>query len=76
MKQLIIFACITLLFYACKKHHHCNDASNPNCENYDPCFGKSTIDTAFLVLLPYGGFPPPSDEKLEIKLVAVWVLSP
>lgn len=62
MKPLLIFVCITLLFYACKKQECCNDASNPNCENYDPCFGKSTIDTAFLVLLPYGGFPPPSDE--------------
>jgi len=64
MYKIFFIAFVIILNLGCKKHHKCNDASNPDCPNYDPCFGKSAIDTAFLVLQPYGGFPPPSDECL------------
>ena len=49
MKQLLILACITLLFYACKKHRSCNDPSNPTCENYDPCYNNSLPNADFVI---------------------------
>jgi hypothetical protein len=49
MKPLLIFVCITVLFYACKKKECCNDASNPNCENYDPCFNSLFPNADFVI---------------------------
>lgn len=46
----------------CKKEADpCCDASNPNCENYDPCLGKKTINTYFNVRPGDNGFPPPPE---------------
>jgi hypothetical protein len=45
---------IFISFISCKKH--CYDKSNPECENFDPCFGKTKIKADFIVeenLNPY-----------------------
>ena len=39
----------------------CNDPTNPDCENYDPCYGKRTINTYFKVRPGDRGFPPPKE---------------
>ena len=38
---------ITLCLPSCKKH--CNDRNNPECENYDPCYGKSAVKAAIKI---------------------------
>lgn len=37
---------MTVLFVACKKN--CNDRSNSDCKNYDPCLGKSPVSADFV----------------------------
>lgn len=49
---------LSILFNGCKK---CNDPQNPDCKNYDPCYGKSRINTYFKVRPGDNGFPPPED---------------
>ncbi len=47
MKKLSIYTiifCLATLQYACKR---CNDPSNPDCKNYDPCFGKTAASADF-----------------------------
>ena len=34
---------------ACKKEKPCKDPSNPDCENYDPCFGKKAPSADFII---------------------------
>lgn len=59
--SLILFLLgILLVFSTCKKEK-CQDPQNPQCENYDPCFGKRTINTFFKVRPGDRGFPPPPD---------------
>jgi hypothetical protein len=43
-KLAILLQGIILLgtFHSCKKDK-CNDPTNPDCENYDPCYGKSPV---------------------------------
>lgn len=45
-----ILTCIALLFFAesCKKKE-CFDPANPECENYDPCFGKEPVKAKMLI---------------------------
>jgi len=44
---------------ACKKK--CHDPQNPECEDYDPCYGKKRINPVFRVRPGDNGFPPPED---------------
>jgi hypothetical protein len=56
-----LFAIVTIAalgLNACKKEK-CQDPTNPKCENYDPCFGKKTINTFFRVRPGSNGFKPP-----------------
>ncbi len=39
----------------------CDDPTNPDCENYDPCYGKKTINSFFKVRPGDRGFPPPEE---------------
>jgi hypothetical protein len=51
-----------LALNACKKEKPpCQDPSNPTCENYDPCYGKKTINTFFKVREGDNGFKPPEE---------------
>jgi len=51
-----------LALNACKKEKPpCQDPSNPSCENYDPCYGKKTINIFFKVRPGDRGFPPPEE---------------
>jgi hypothetical protein len=53
---------IGMLVNGCKEDcPTCQDPWNPDCENYDPCFGKDTVNTLFKVRRSYGGFPAPGD---------------
>ena len=46
----------------CKKEKpSCQDPTNPDCENYDPCYGKKTINTFFKVREGDNGFKPPEE---------------
>lgn len=46
---LLIIAClgIVLMAESCKKE--CHDKSNPDCENYDPCYGKEKTNADFTI---------------------------
>ena len=66
MKNSITTALIALFaivfFSTCKKEKpSCQDPSNPSCENYDPCYGKKTINTFFKVREGDNGFKPPGE---------------
>lgn len=58
LKTGLFYILLLLLIFtteACKKK--CYDKSNPDCENYDPCYGKSETRADFVVeenLYPYG----------------------
>jgi hypothetical protein len=59
IKPTVVFAvaCLFLLsFYACKKK--CYDPTNRECENYDPCYGKTRINPFFRVRPGDNGFKP------------------
>jgi hypothetical protein len=57
--SLVVFAAMVL--NSCKKECPCTDPSNPQCENYDPCYGKKTINTFFKVRPGDRGFKPPEE---------------
>ncbi len=59
MKSIYAILLIIIAFNSCRKK--CYDASNIDCENYDPCFGKKSINTFFKVSPGNRGFPPPPD---------------
>lgn len=46
---------VIAVFSAC----HCHDPSNPDCENYDPCFKSKRINSNFRVRPGDNGFKPP-----------------
>jgi len=57
--SLAVFAAMVL--NSCKKECPCQDPTNPQCENYDPCYGKKTINTFFKVRPGDNGFKPPEE---------------
>ena len=64
MKKIFLFTLILILYSSCKKHHKCNDPSNPDCQNYDPCYGK--IITGDFTMNQYTGkFVNPNAQKPE-----------
>lgn len=50
-----------MMLQSCKENCPCDDPTNPTCENYDPCWGKDTINTFFKVRPGDNGFPPPEE---------------
>ncbi len=44
---MLLLIIIASLQYACKR---CNDPSNPDCKNYDPCYGKTAASADFDIL--------------------------
>ena len=55
-------AFLLLSLPACKKPKpECQDPQNPECENYDPCYGKSRINPVFRVRPGDNGFKPPEE---------------
>ncbi len=59
---LLIFIFSSIYLIGCKKDADpCCDASNPKCENYDPCLGKRTVNTYFNVRPGDRGFPAPPE---------------
>ena len=59
--KIYAFALILLLgLSTCrKKHCKCHDQTNPDCENYDPCYGKTTVNSNFTVIPGTNGFADP-----------------
>ncbi len=50
MKNLWLTIWVFVLFTACcKDEKPCMDPSNPECENYDPCFGKERPSAKFIM---------------------------
>lgn len=47
-----------LLMAGCKEEPPCNDPTNPECANYDPCYGKKPV-TADFEMSPGWRFVPP-----------------
>jgi len=56
--KLTLALFVVVFFSTCKKEC-CQDPTNPKCENYDPCYGKKTINTFFRVRPGSNGFKPP-----------------
>jgi hypothetical protein len=65
---LFILTGISLLAaQSCKKE--CHDPSNPDCENYDPCYGKNRTSADFTINEIVGGKPFETDEIWHINKV-------
>ena len=50
MKPITLFLLLSLViltFTSCR--HHCQDPSNPDCENYDPCYAKIAPTANFYI---------------------------
>ena len=45
----IITTFVLLALGSCKKEKPCQDPSNPDCENYDPCYGKKAPSADFII---------------------------
>ena len=59
--QIPIVILTVLAAFSLQTCKHCNDPTNPDCSNYDPCYGKKTINTFFKVRPGDRGFPPPEE---------------
>jgi hypothetical protein len=57
---LILSLTLLCMLGGCRKKQ-CHDPKNPECENYDPCFGKKRINANFRVRPGDNGFPPPEE---------------
>jgi len=60
MKHYFILILLLISLTNCKKKTICNDEKNPNCSNYDPCIGKSSVFTNFKVIPGTNGFQYPA----------------
>lgn len=50
MPRLILFAFVIVFFTTCRKDKAfppCDDIENPDCPNYDPCYGKNSVKADF-----------------------------
>lgn len=47
MKQIIIITILLLSLQSCKDC--CEDPTNPDCENYDPYYGKHKTSAHFII---------------------------
>jgi len=56
LKYLLLLAGVILItLHACKKdEEECCDPTNPECINYDPCFGETEVSADFQFLARYG----------------------
>jgi hypothetical protein len=66
---LFIITClgIVLMAESCKKE--CQDKSNPDCENYDPCYGKAKTSADFTISEVVSGFANETDEVFRMSYV-------
>jgi hypothetical protein len=63
---VILLVGMALVLNSCKEEcPTCQDPTNPDCENYDPCYGKKTINTYFKARSGDNGFPPPPEWCLD-----------
>lgn len=60
LKFLILFLGFAglLTLHACKEELPCNDPTNPNCPNYDPCYGKKPVTADFEMSQGWRSAPP------------------
>lgn len=55
IKYFILLAFISVVFVACDKDDEtCCDPTNPECPNYDPCFGKMETTAYFTIAQQFG----------------------
>lgn len=58
IKSLLrLFSILLLGLYACDDDKPCQDPSNPDCENFDPCFGNDPASADFDILSIRFGVP-------------------
>lgn len=59
-QTILLLAFVTLLFSSCDPDddNTCCDPSNPECENYDPCYGKIPTTAEFTIAQQYAPFGP------------------
>ena len=61
-KVLYIVLMGLMLPFGCRKEcPKCDDPTNPDCENYDPCLGKKHVNSLFRVRPGDRGFKPPEE---------------
>jgi hypothetical protein len=78
MKNTYLFlSLLTLLIglsVQCKKK--CYDPTNPQCENYDPCYGKKLVSAAFkiqeVVSFPFNTIPDAWGESPDTDTIATY----
>lgn len=58
---------LVLVFYSCCRDddNTCSDPTNPECENYDPCYGKIPTTAEFTIAQQYLGAGPNADIYFE-----------
>lgn len=66
---LLLFALVTNLS-CCKKK--CQDVTNPSCENYDPCYGKSGLSSDFKIYENLGGVGVEADTVWFNNPINIW----
>lgn len=64
---LLLSTSLLILAQSCKKE--CHDPANPDCDNYDPCFGKEKPNADFTIYEVVGGKPFETDEIWHINKV-------
>ncbi len=50
---ILLLVIIPFVNSCCKK---CQDPSNSECENYDPCYGKKPVSSSFKIIEPVDGY--------------------
>lgn len=64
---LVLFSVTLLIAQSCKRE--CHDPANPDCENYDPCFGKEKTSADFTISEVVSGFANETDEVFRMSYV-------
>ena len=77
MKRIIYFLATVMLFTlpSCKKK--CYEKANPECENFDPCYGKEVVSADFKIeeIIGYNNAHPNEDTTMS-ETDTVWQLNP
>ena len=62
---------IIILFVSCHKEK-CHDLTNPKCDNYDPCYGKSSVESSFRIYENVGGVAIEADTVSSESPIIIW----
>lgn len=71
MRYFLITLLVLLVLVACrdeKEETKCWEPTNPNCENYDPCYGETEVSADFEIGNRFGVLPEVRDIFIEDSL--------